>query len=337
MRKGFAGLKKLVLIILAAALALGMLSGATGAAAEVPAPEAPLPARPAPREAAEDRFPDVIDRVTVPGTEENFRFRLDAELLEIWFPNIMNADEAILMYGGDVWLIDCGDVKMGTRGAELIRKLGIKSIGKLFNSHPHHDHLNGLAVTDQAAKVEELYICFPAASTEHMIRAVEYADANGIPVREYRSGSEFTMGDGAVSLKFYVNTDPTLDMNNQSAQTMITYGERNIFFMADMEQLGQVVLINHVVPRKDLKADLVKYPHHGKSPLFETMYDALGAKAAIVTNKRVEDWSGIKYLRGKGMPILYTNREGMYLHLVTDGEHWVCEYVDQAAVGGLSD
>ena len=327
-------LKRLLGLVLAAGLLLGGAAFGEGTPGPA-APETPAPvriARPEPEPTPE--VPAVINCVMNPGADAGFHFRMDADLLHIWFPNIMNADEAILIYQGEVWLIDCGDVKMGERGAELIGRLGISRIRKLFNTHPHHDHLNGLRVTDQAAKVEELRICFGAASTEHMIKAVTYAEENGIRIEEYRDGSTFAMGDGAVTLKFWCNTDMSLDMNDQSAVTMIRYGDRTILFTADCERSGQASLMERV-PASELKADLLKYPHHGKSPLDDGFLQAVSPDAAIVTNRSVPDWSGIKYLAGKGIPFLYTNQSGVYLHLVTDGDHWIIEQVPQDRVTGF--
>ena len=316
--------------------AVGLLLGCAAIGEEIPGyacPEPPAPVRIArPEPEPTPAMPAVINCVTEPGADTGFHFRMDADLLHIWFPNIMNADEAILIFQGETWLIDCGDEKNGARGAELISRLGIERIRKLFNTHPHHDHLNGLRITDETAKVEELRICFGGASTEHMIRAVTYAEGNGIRVEEFRDGSEFAMGDGSVTLKFWCNTDPALDMNNQSAQTLIRYGERTILFTADMERNGQASLLSRINPA-GLKADLLKYPHHGKSPLDDAFLQAVNPEAAIITNKTVSDWGGVRYLSAKGVPYIYTNQAGVYLHLVTDGEHWIVEQVPQDRVG----
>lgn len=324
-------MKRLLGILLAMGILLGGAAsgeGITGPA--VPEPPAPVRiARPEPEPAPE--MPAVINCAADPEADAGFHFRMDADLLHIWFPNVSNADEAILIFQGEVWLIDCGDEKMGARGAELIGRLGAGRIRKLFNSHPHHDHLNGLKITDQTAKVEELLICFGAASTEHMIRAVTYAEENGIRIAEYRDGSEYAMGDGAVTLKFWHNTDPSLDMNNQSAMTMVRYGERSILFTADAERSGQVNLMERV-RASELKADLLKYPHHGKSPLDDAFLAAVDPDAAIVTNKTVPDWNGIRYLTMQGIPFVYTSQNIGYVHLVTDGEHWILETVPQDRV-----
>ncbi len=283
-----------------------------------------------PEEAEILEIPAVINRAIEPAAGEGFSFPEDAKILHIWFPNVMNADEAILTYDGQVWLIDCGDERMGARGAELIRKLGITSIDKVFNSHPHHDHLNGLKVTDQAAKVEELDICYPANSTKHMKKAMQYAEKNGIRVEEFRDGSMYVMGDGEVTLKFYTNTNPKLDVNNRSAITMVRYRERTILFMGDTEGPGQKDILTRV-PASELKADLLKYPHHGKSAMDNAFFEAVSPEAAIVTNKKVENWKGVKFLKKKKVPYLYTNvyanKKPMYIHLMTDGEVWVVERV----------
>ena len=178
--------------------------------------------------------------------------------------------------------------------------------------------------------MEELDICFAEDSTEHMINALQYAEENGIRVGRYRDGDVIPMGDGAVTLTFYVGPYPELDMNNASAMTMIRYGERTILFTADADTKGQASLTARV-PTRDLKADLLKYPHHGKRPLDKAFYEAVSPEIAIVTNKRVEDWKGVRYLKKHKIPYYYTNmyekKIPLYLHLMTDGEHWVIERV----------
>ena len=138
--------------------------------------------------------------------------------------------------------------------------------------------------------------------------------------------------DGLATLKFFFPEDDSLDMNNRSAQTLLEYGSRRMMFTADMERNGQASLLSRINP-SGLKADLLKYPHHGKSPLDDAFLQAVNPEAAIITNKTVPDWGGVRYLSAKGVPYIYTNQTGVYLHLVTDGEHWIVEQVPQDRVG----
>ena len=86
--------------------------------------------------------------------------------------------------------------------------------------------------------------------------------------------------------------------------------------MADMERAGQASLLSRTVPSA-LKADLLKYPHHGKTPLVEEFLRAVNPEAAVITNKTVSDWGGVRYLAAKGVPYIYTNQTGVYVTSVS--------------------
>lgn len=310
---------------------LALMMPITTCAAEEALPPSPEPPSgyfegrptPAPSPIPEEK---IIDHVHHPETYPRFFFQRDRKLFEIWIPNIRDADEAILMYDGQVWMIDCGDERMGKRGTVLLQQLGITKIDILFNSHPHHDHINGLAMTDNTAKVGEVRICFSPDMTESGLRMIRVAEERGIPVKEYRDGDRFSMGDGAVELLFLKNNEINLDMNNQSAVTKITYGERTILFMADMEQPGQQAMIERIDPAI-LKCDIVKYPHHAKSDMYTPFYEALGAELAIVTSVEGRGDAGQYAIANRGIPAVYTELKDQFTHLVTDGEYWLIERV----------
>ena len=268
----------------------------------------------------------IIDQVHYPEQYPGFTFQPGKKILDIWIPNIKDADEAILIYDGTVWMIDCGDEKAGARGARLIRQLGIKNVDVLFNTHPHHDHINGLAQTCGATRVGEIRICFSPVLTESGLNMIQTAMDLKIPVKEYKDGDSFSMGDGEVRMQVYKNNEEHLDMNSQSAQMMITYGERSILFTADMEQPGQEALLKRVGPEA-LKCDILKYPHHAKSGLFPDYYEALQARLAVVTSFEGRGDSGQRFLSNRHLPAVYTSVNDKFTHLATDGAYWLCEQV----------
>lgn len=273
----------------------------------------------------EKTFPVVVEWATHPNLWKDFAFDPEAELLEIWMPDIRDADASVLLYQGHAWMIDCGDERAAKRAALLLRQLGITRVEKLFNSHPHHDHLSGLALIDDVAHVEELLICFPEDATEHMKQAMTLAGERGITVEHYADGDDFAMGDGKVSLHVWQNTEETLRMNEQSAQMMLRFGERSMLFTGDMEKPGQRALLERV-GAEALKADVLKYPHHGKLGLVDEYLEAVAPKLAVITNYR-QYGESYYYLGLHGVNMVYTNRDKIFLRLATDGKHWVCEYV----------
>ena len=311
------------------ALLLACFSAAAGEEFIPPSPEPAAPARDDRPTPGPTEVPDttLVDHINFPREYRNFSFQRGKKLLEIWFPNIKDADEAVLTYDGQVYMIDCGDERAAARGAVLLTQLGITKIDLLFNTHLHHDHINGLAITDDTAKVAALKICFPPESTESGLRMLETARERNIPITEYKNGDVFKMGDGAVTLTFLMNSDPELDMNSRSAVTLVKYGERTILFTADMEKPGQEALLKQIDP-SILKCDILKYPHHAKNALTEEFFYALDMKLAVVTSVHGRDDYGQTYLVAKHMPAAYTSVKGKFIHLATDGAFWLCEYVD---------
>ena len=275
-----------------------------------------------------ESLPDVIDKINKPDQLQDFQFPQDGtKLLEIWIADIRDADATLILYDRQAWMIDCGDEKMGDRTAAMLKQLGVTRIAKMFNSHPHHDHLLGLPAIRAAARVEELLICFPEDSTEHMVNMMDFCREHDIPVSMYGHGDEFLMGDGKVRLTFWQNPENLeLNMNNRSAATKITYGDRSILLLADIEFAGQKALMD-LVGAETLDTDLVKYPHHGKLPMKELFFEAMSPAAAIITNYQGGAHDSSYFLGLKRCPQIFTNKAGLYTHLVTDGKRWMCEYV----------
>ena len=88
------------------------------------------------------------------------------------------------------------------------------------------------------------------------------------------------------------------------------------------------MLTSRVSPEA-LQADILKYPHHGKSGLMDEFLQAVSPSVAVITNTSVR-WGGMEYLSWRMIPYYYTvwyTATANYLHLYTDGSVWVIEYV----------
>ncbi len=276
----------------------------------------------------EPEYPIVIDRSSDRNAWPDFAFPEDAEILDIWMPDIRDADATVLRFGDEVWMIDCGDVRAARRLVILLRQLGITAIDRMFNSHPHHDHIQGLEMTDDTARVKELYVCFPREgekATEHMKYAMKVAKERGIAVFDYGDEDDFYMGNGKVTFHVWQKQDPSFTVNDLSAQMMLRYGERSMLFTADMEKPGQRKLLEEV-GAEALKADILKYPHHGKLTLADEFLYAVRPELTVITNYRQYGYS-YNYMKDRNFPLVYTNRDRIFLHLATDGKHWLCEYI----------
>ena len=73
-----------------------------------------------------------------------------------------------------------------------------------------------------------------------------------------------------------------------------------------------------------LKADVLKYPHHGLKALTPEYRAAVSPELAIVTCNQRET-EGKKYIRRTALDTVWTVPG--FIHLTTDGEMWVCDRI----------
>ena len=78
------------------------------------------------------------------GENADFAFDEDAQLLEIFFPDIYGCDAALVRCGEYSMLIDCA----GSQWPEvksLLDQLNMTELTYALNSHPDRDHIGGFA------------------------------------------------------------------------------------------------------------------------------------------------------------------------------------------------
>ena len=273
-----------------------------------------------PAAAEEATAPVLIDRINAPDAHADFAFAEDAELLEVIFPQIINCDAILLRCGGETLLVDAATQGQGPRISDMCRQLGITRIDRVINTHPHEDHIGGFCGLTEQVDVGELWICFDANTNAHIRKAVDHARANGIPVVHYADGDTLNLGDATIdvwSLKGLLT-----DLNDCSAQFYVTFGERTMLMAADLEQAGQMKYAE--LKGDALKADILKYPHHGLDGLTTSYAAAVSPLYSVVTNnQRVTE--GKKYILRSGMPCAWTVPG--FLTLTTDGTTWVVDRI----------
>lgn len=272
--------------------------------------------------AGEDADKTVINRINAPDVAADFAFAEDSDLLEIIFPQILDCDAAFLRCGGETMLIDCATSGQTRRILNMFKQLGITHVDKIVNTHPHADHIGGFAELIKEITVDELWLCFPAEETVHCANAIKAAERAGVTVRTFGDGDVLTLGAATIQVWMLDKPEYTR-LNDRSAQMMLTFGRRKMLFSADLEQKGQNGLVAKV-GAEALKADVLKYPHHGLQALTPEYRAAVSPELAIVTcNQRVT--AGKKYILSSALDTVWTVPG--FVRLTTDGETWVCDRV----------
>ncbi len=270
--------------------------------------------------AEENTVTRLIDRIADPEAEPDFAFAPDAELLEIIFPQVLNADAMLLRCGGRSILVDCASAKQASRVTDMLGQLGVTHLDAIINTHPHYDHLQGLEIVATAVETEELWVSFPADYNQHMITAMTVAQRLELPVVTYGDGDVYALG--GATLTAWCKGDENWNCNERSAVWKVRFGDATALLTADMLLKTQKRLLE-TIPPEELDIDILKYPHHGLNKLNDAFCAAISPSYAVITNNGTVSATGKQYLRVKHIPFALTVPG--FVSLTTDGTTWLIQ------------
>ena len=256
------------------------------------------------------------------GDQPDFAFAEDAKLLEVFFPPVYGCDSALVRYGDYTMLIDCAGNQWKTV-RKALGQLGVTELDYAVNSHPDADHIGGFNHVLKEIPAGEFLLGFPEDhDSGDPVRFTVYEElhAQGIPFRRVNNGDAIEFGD--VKITVHQRTNEHLPrVNNNSVMLMIEYGERRIFFSGDIQKHTQLLLAEEA-DTLDLKADILKYPHHGYDRMQDGFLKLVSPELVVCTlgDKNTE---GVKQLKENGIASMLT-ASGM-IRLATDGKVWTVE------------
>jgi len=178
--------------------------------------------------------------------------------LEVTFVSVGQGDAALLrLPDGSAVLVDAGGAPDG--GADpgardvvpLLRDLGVRRLAAAFVSHPHPDHVLGLAAVTAAVPADRVFSNGDAGdgAARDVLAALQPLSFAPGEVWE-RAGVRFeALGADRVPLA----------SNDASLVLRVSYGATSFLFPGDVEGAGEAA----AVARGGLASDVVKVPHHG--------------------------------------------------------------------------
>ena len=259
---------------------------------------------------------------------EEYVFPEDTPILEIFFPRVFSSDCAILRFGEETMMIDASTLnkRMQNRIQTALWSVGIDHIDVAFNSHPHDDHIDGFVPVDAHTPIGQMVLTFEEDFDSHMKTVVKYCNEQGIPIVHVGDGDVLTMGpNGEVTMRVIQRNDTgKWKANDRSAMLLIQYGERTILFAGDVENRAQKSYYT-TVPEGGIKADILKYPHHGQVKLDDRFLELIDPEFVFMNGASGVMDAAKKYLNKHKIPFII-GYDGL-TRMRTDGSIWVVDYV----------
>jgi competence protein ComEC len=214
--------------------------------------------------------------------------------------------------------------------APVLWKKKITSLHYLVLTHPHPDHLNGLQFIASSFRIGEFWENGEPCSSPPCFNLMEIIKRKGIQHRTVHDGISPRWINGVKVEVFNPprggmkqGKDPWSQANNRSIVLKVTHKKHRILLTGDIEEETEA----HVVRSgKDLRAEVLKAPHHGsQSSSTRGFLEAVNPSHVVFTvgSRNIFNLPNPKVLHryeDLGCQISRTDRDGS-VTFETDGEN----------------
>lgn len=202
--------------------------------------------------------------------------------MSVHFIDVGQGDCIFAESEGGCVLIDAGE-----RGSEevvgrYLRGLGVSKIDYVVATHPHSDHIGGMAGIIDEFEIGN--IIMPrlnkslTPTTKTYERFLEAASASGAKIIAARPGSQYTLGELSMTVVGPTNTSD--ELNNMSVVIRMSYGKRSFIFMGDAQTQEEEDII---LSGADIDSDVIKIGHHGSvTSTSDGLLTAVTPDAAVI-------------------------------------------------------
>jgi competence protein ComEC len=178
--------------------------------------------------------------------------------LEVVFLDVGQADAALISQNGHYMLIDGGNKGDSSLIYSILQSRGIAKLDYIINSHPDEDHVGGLPGAIQVAEVGQVFSSVTEHDTEAFNDFKNKLSEKGIQITVPQTGDTLKFADS--TLEFIQPEKNYGDVNDDSLVVMLTYKGTKFLFTGDIGEATEKDLCDSGI---DLKADVLKVPHHG--------------------------------------------------------------------------
>lgn len=224
---------------------------------------------------------------------------------------------------GDAIVVDAGPDP--TAIDRCLRRLGVRRVPLVVLSHLHADHVDGLPGILAGRSVGGIELGPVPAGADALPEVTSTAAAAGVPLLHAALGEVRTVGAVSVEVIGPLRVGPRTGVNDSSLVLRLRAGGLTVLLTGDVEVDGQHALLR---AGTDLRADVLKVPHHGSAYQEEAFLAAVHSSLALVSVGADNDYghpapSLLRELGRLGMQVVRTDTDGsVAVGRGADGRPW---------------
>lgn len=255
--------------------------------------------------------------------------------MKVHFLDVEQGDSIFIELPDDkTMLIDASEKEYADRITTYIYSCGYSSLDYVVATHPHSDHIGGMADVIGSFIVGNVILSPATHTTKTYTNMLTAIDQSGAKVTLGIAGKEIFSDGDLSAVAIAPVTEDYSDLNNSSVMVMLTYGDKKFLFTGDAEEEEERTVT------ADVKCDVLKVGHHGSSTSTSSAFLAAASPEYAVISCGMGNSYGhphtetIDKLKKAGINIYRTDLQGDII-MTCDGEK-ITVNAEPSAAGGAS-
>ncbi|ATD57238.1 MBL fold protein [Clostridium chauvoei] len=239
--------------------------------------------------------------------------------LVVNYIDVGQGDSELIQVSGKNILIDAGN--NDDLAYNYLKSKGVKHLDYVITTHPHSDHIGGMAKIINEFDIGTFYAPKVSTTTKVFEGMINSLNNKGIKITVPKVGEKLNIGNATTFEFLAPNSSEYKNLNNYSIVTKLKYGNTSFIFTGDAERLSEREILNKQL---DISADVLKLGHHGSRTSTSTKFlDAVNPKYAVVSAGEGNDYGHpnnetIEKLNKRNIEILRTDKSGTII-AISDG------------------